>query len=197
MKIASNIITRMKTTFNRDITDPRQREMILGDTLKQFAKKMDMAQDNDAYSLLDQLAMEYESIKIDPMEIYYKAFELYQNEKRLLQTIVGFLRSRDAKDKKAIHYYQKLSNAEPENFQMLALLVECYKENNESVPLMMTYERIIKKFRELEESRRWARIWTGIGHSSNRNIRIRCSVLAIFTPRWANPMRTPFPFIGR
>jgi len=155
MKIASNIITRMKTTFNRDITDPRQREMILGDTLKQFAKKMDMAQDNDAYSLLDQLAMEYESIKIDPMEIYYKAFELYQNEKRLLQTIVGFLRSRDAKDKKAIHYYQKLSNAEPENFQMLALLVECYKENNESVPLMMTYERIIKKFRELEESRRW------------------------------------------
>lgn len=155
MKIASNIITRVKTRFNRDIADPRQREMILDDTLKQFAKKMDLTQDNEAYAILDQLAMEYESIKLDPLEVYFKAFDLYPNEKRLLQTIVGFLRSRDAKDKKAIHYYQKLSNAEPENFQMLALLVDCYKENNESVPLMMTYEHIVKKFREMEESRRW------------------------------------------
>lgn len=82
-----------------------------GDALSNLQKRWIWREINDAYSLLDRLAMEYESIKIDPMEIYYKAFDLSE-QKRATQTIsAGFLPSRDAKDKKAIGCCGRASNA--------------------------------------------------------------------------------------
>ena len=161
MKIKSNIITRFKSRFKRDISDPRQRDLIVEDTLRQFEKKMETAGEKgsasqeEAFALLDHLAFEYESKKLDSLDIYKKAYEKFPQENGLLRAIVGLLRARDAKNKLAIHYYQKLSEYEPENFQILALLVDCYRDNIEQIPLMLTYERIVKKYREMDDSQRW------------------------------------------
>jgi len=161
MKIKPDIVTRFKSKFKRDISDPRQRDLIVEDALRQFEKKMETAGEKgsasreEAFALLDQLAFKYESKKLDSLDIYKKAYEKFPQEIGLLRAIVGLLRARDAKNKLAIHYYQKLSEYEPENFQILALLVDCYRENIEQVPLMLTYERIVKKYREMDNAQRW------------------------------------------
>jgi len=155
-KLGNHIINRVKTRLQRNLKDPDQRSIILEKTLRQFSKKMEGESDNgsdsvqEAFALLDQLAYEFEGFHIDILEIYEKAYEKFPGNPRILRSIVGLLRSRDAHDKEAIRYYRELSEIDTENFQLMSLLVDCFKQTQQPFPLMMTYEKIIKKFREKE-----------------------------------------------
>jgi|GEM_PF-580766 len=157
MKFGDRFIKKVKSKIQRNLLDPDQRDIILEKTIKQFNRKLeDYAQGDpdarsDAFALLDELALEYETHHLDILEIYEKAFQGNSEDPKLLRTIVGLLRASDSQDKNAIIYYKALSEKEPDNFYLLSLLVSCYKETQQLYALMMTYERIIEKFRELKQ----------------------------------------------
>ena len=158
MNIKSQFIKKVKTRFKRDIKDPEQRAIILDKAIRQFTKKLDNGAGEDkqiyeeAFALLEELAYEYEQNKIDILEIYKEAYERHPNDTKILRTIVGHLRARDAHDKESIRYYKNLSDIDTKNFQLLTLLVDCYKRTQQPFPLMITYERIVKNYAEQEKA---------------------------------------------
>ena len=155
--IGWKIIQKVKTKIQRNFLDPDQRAIILEESLRQFGKKLDAesleypSARQEAFALLDQLSYEYETHQLDISEIYQKAYEQHPHNVRLLKTIVGLLRARDAVDKEAMIYYRTLSDLEPGNLQLLSLLVEYYKKIQDLIPLMMIYDRIIKEYRQEDE----------------------------------------------
>ncbi len=164
MKLGSNFITHLKARFKRDVTDPEQRAIILEKTLKEFGKRLkaapasEPAARQEAYALLEQLAFAYEGKDIDALEVYREAYERLPSDTHLLRTVVGLLRARDARDKDAINYYRKLADVEPNNLQLLQLLADCYQKTQQPFPLMITYERIVKKYQELQSAIEWGEV---------------------------------------
>lgn len=140
--------------------DPDQRRIILDGVVRSFSRKILNQTGNEKngkemYNVLEELAMEYEQKKLDPIEIYEKALEEVPNDRHLLKTIVGLLRAKDARDKKAVSYYKKLSEIEPGNFHILSLLLECYEHEHETYLLKVTYELIVERYNKFQEAMQW------------------------------------------
>lgn len=156
MSLGHQFIKRVKSRLQRNLLDPDQRIIILDRTLKNFSKKLETDENpnarSEALAVLDQLAYEYETHHLDILEIFQKAYERHPNDTQLLRTIVGLYRARDAQDKEAVQYYRILSDIEPNNIPLLSLLAQCYKKTQEIFPIMMTYERIVKQYKEQMEN---------------------------------------------
>ena len=163
MSLGSDFIKRMQSRFQRDLTDPEQRRLVQDRTVRLFARKLEQAPQKgeslrqEAYTLLEELIQEFTALEMDVLEVYQQAFEACPDEIQVLRTIVGLLRSRDARDREAMGYYRKLSEQEPRNFQLLQILVECYRLNQDPYSLMIIYEQILEHFHALEEDIRWGK----------------------------------------